>query len=139
MDTRRLISVVASAGIAYLAWDSLGVQVDLDLKPMLGAFASVSATLLGFLLAALAILRAAEGRTLVANMRKTGHSDTLLNEMFFAAVSCFIVLLTSLAGFFVAGKALIYVYAFVAGSATFMFVELWASGRKFYQVMINLD
>lgn len=139
MDARRLLSVIASTGIAYLGWVSLNVPGFGDLKPLLGAFASVSATLLGFLLAALAVLRAAEGRTLAENMKKTGHSDVILRAMFFAAGSCFIVLLASLSGFFVTGKVLICVTAFVAGSSTFMFIELLVTGRKFYQVMINLD
>lgn len=53
-----------------------------DLRTLLSLLAQVSATMLGFLLAALAILASIAGTRLIRNMKKTGHYGVLLNRFF---------------------------------------------------------
>lgn len=53
-----------------------------DLRGLLGLLAQVSATMLGFLLAALAILASISGSRLIRNMQKTGHFVVMLNRFF---------------------------------------------------------
>lgn len=52
-----------------------------DTRELFSASAGASGTLLGFLLAALALLTAALERQLVVNMRKTGSFDALLKDV----------------------------------------------------------
>ena len=47
--------------------------------------ATISATLLGFLLTAIAVLTALMDKTLIANMRKTGHYPKFLRLAFFTS------------------------------------------------------
>ena len=53
-----------------------------DARTFLGLIAQISATMLGFLLAALAILASISGHRLVRNMQKTGHYRVLLHRFF---------------------------------------------------------
>ena len=71
---------------AYFVWrwglfsaPRMAVQ---DLRTLLGLLAQVSATMLGFLLAAMAILASISGARLIRNMQKTGHFVVLLNCFF---------------------------------------------------------
>lgn len=53
-----------------------------DARTLLGLLAQISVTMLGFLLAALAILASISGHRLIRNMQKTGHYKVLLNRFF---------------------------------------------------------
>ncbi|MEN7430399.1 hypothetical protein VA599_06545 [Chromobacterium sp. TRC.1.1.SA] len=58
-----------------------------DARTFLGLLAQVSVTMLGFLLAALAILASIAGHRLVRNMQKTGHYRVLLSCFFIDTVA----------------------------------------------------
>lgn len=57
-----------------------------DLRNFLGLISQISATMLGFLLAALAILASISGHRLIRNMQKTGHFRVLLQRIFMNVV-----------------------------------------------------
>lgn len=82
--------VVISAALAFAGWagDLLGAPAPENVKLAAGALSSVMATLLGFVLAALAILATIANTRLVRNMRRTGHYFVLLQRMYGCIVAC---------------------------------------------------
>jgi uncharacterized membrane protein len=83
--------ISASAGLALcavLAAHANSLFVDLgaaDSRVAAGIFAQISATMLGFLIAALSILASISGSRLLRNLRKTGHYQVLLRCFFLDA------------------------------------------------------
>lgn len=79
-------SFVLAAVFAWLLWKwslfSAPRMNAQDLRTLLGLLAQVSATMLGFLLAAMAILASISGTRLIRNMQKTGHFSVLLHRFF---------------------------------------------------------
>lgn len=105
----------------------------------MGAFATISAGLLGALLWAQAELRAADTRTLIRNLRKTGHYGVLLSTLRLALLAGCVTLLGSTLGFLFAAGARRAAMSFVSGGFVFMLFEAGLFGQKFYQVWIHLE
>lgn len=137
--TRLWTNFAIAAGGMYAAWRVLHGATKSDIGTMLGAFASVSVTLLGFLLAALSILSALVNRRLVMNMQRTGHYEQLTKELFITAAAYLVAMVLSLLALFFDGDALRYAAAATSGAILFATLEMIASGHKFYRVMILLD
>lgn len=68
---------------AYLVWyyDLLKGLESPDIRAAAGIIAQLSGTMLGFILAALAILTTILGEPLVRNMQRTGHFRVLMSRM----------------------------------------------------------
>lgn len=84
---------------------------DESLRAAYGVLAQIGATMLGFILAALAILMTLANSRLIRNMQKTGHFQLLLRRMLVAVVSFAFVSLISTALIFVpvANNVLAYI------------------------------
>lgn len=136
---RRLVSVVLSVAAAggVWRWHPQTMSVG-DYGALLSTVASVSATLLGFLIAALAILSALVNRRLVMNMQRTGHYQQLTEELFISAAAYLLVLVVSMAAFLVIGDVFRFAIILTTAGLTFATLELLAAGMKFYRVMILL-
>lgn len=99
---------------------------------------SISGTILGFLLTAVAMLTAIMDRRLVENMRKTGHYRIFIVDCF---VNCFVFLLTIVLGIFCLFSINPYLsYNFYltilfAMTALFMLVE---QGRRFLLIFTRV-
>lgn len=86
MKIKRLVSATTVAAIcAYLVSESAIYRADEDLTAIAGTFASVAGTLLGFTIAALSILLAVSEKQLIVNLRKIGHYDAILHDLYFTA------------------------------------------------------
>jgi len=68
-----------------------------DIRGLLSLLAQVSATMLGFLLAALAILASISGSRLIRNMQKTGHFKVLLHRFFLNTVAFGVAMVVAIA------------------------------------------
>lgn len=102
-----------------------------------GSVASIAATMLGFMLAALAVIASISNTSLVERMKKTGHYDDLLQTIF---VGCMFFLAIALCGF-----ALLFgapperwLLAVLMGLHAAALVSLVDIGRKFRLVLVNL-
>lgn len=76
--------LLAAAATALASWGMGWSPVLQDQAAVLafaGTVASIAATMLGFMLAALAVLASISNTTLVERMRKTGHYDDLLHTL----------------------------------------------------------
>lgn len=131
---------VGAMGIAGAvgAWWATKTFPGIDIKEIGSVFASVSGTLLGFLIAALSILATVLDRTLLQNMRKSGHLEVLMNELHNAGIAFLIVLLLAFGILFSDGDSQKNV-AIVAGGAMSAALTLLArAGNKFIMVMMNI-
>lgn len=102
-----------------------------------GSIASVASTMLGFMLAALAVIVSVSNTALVQRMRTTGHYDDLVNTIMWG---CVIFLLNAMAGFaLMFGAAPSYGYMLTLlglhGAACTAVIDI---GRKFRLVLVNL-
>lgn len=134
------VPVLVGAATALTSW-RLGWSPELpDQSAVLGfagTVASVASTMLGFMLAALAVIASISNTTLVERMRKTGHYDDLLTTIF---LGCGFFLVVALCGF-----ALLFGAPAVRGFLTIVLglhaaalVSLADIGRKFRLVLTNL-
>lgn len=88
-----LISAALCFLIGYIIQDRnmlgpfVGANGGNDLRAFLGLIAQISVTMLGFLLAALAILASISGSRLVRNMKRTGHYSVLLSKFFWNVIA----------------------------------------------------
>lgn len=101
--------------------------------------ATISATLLGFLLTAVAVLTALMDKTLIANMRLTGHYPKFLKMAFLAS---FIFLIVTILGFLVLLLYPIH-YAFIVfclmiGFFILALLLLLITGYSFYKMIIHI-
>ena len=102
-----------------------------------GSVTTVASTMLGFMLAALAILVSVASSKLVEIMRRTGHYDDLLHTIL---VGCVLFLCIALCGFALLfglkpnGKFLMLLLGLHAAAL----VSLIDIGRKFRLVLVNL-
>lgn len=99
------------------------------------AFATVSGTLIGFLIAALSILTALTNHQLVKNLRKTGHYDSILRKIYWTAFVFILVLAISLSALFVTGAILVWAIAVPAGFMAMGIVMLVATGRELHVLL----
>jgi len=83
--SRQLLLPILVAGIVWYAdpMDSLATQ---EIKSAIGVVVQTAVTMLGFVLASLAVLATIAQTKLVRNMSKTGHYGLLLNRMFYCLV-----------------------------------------------------
>jgi hypothetical protein len=80
--------IVAICGSWYMSHDGwLNDLKDSDIRSAAGIVAQIGATMLGLVLAALAVLASIANSRLVKNMRKTGHYQVLLRRMFVALIA----------------------------------------------------
>lgn len=93
ISVRAIIFWSRSFGVAFAAahglwyWSVLqGLEVG-DLRSAAGVVSQLSGTMLGFVLAALAILTTVLDTVLVRNMQRTGHFRVLLSRMLFCIVA----------------------------------------------------
>lgn len=95
------LSIVISAIFGWELWAiSLFTQMSSDnLRGFLGLIAQISATMLGFLLAALAILASISGHRLLRNMQKTGHYQVLLERFLINTIAYGAAMMAAMAAF----------------------------------------
>lgn len=94
--------------------------------------------MLGFMLAALAVIASISNTELLKAMQRTGHYDDLLNTVFVGCVSFLLVALCGFALLFGAPAHPYFVSA-IFGAHVAALVSLLDIGRKFRLVLINLD
>ena len=126
-----------SAGFAFIAWRAAAGAPVADTRPLFAVFAAISLFVLGFLLMAQALLHENESRTLIQNLRKTGHYEVLLRDLRVTTGADCVALAIPLIGFLAAEGAARYAVACTVGSSVFMLIEFWFSGRKFSRVMAD--
>lgn len=120
---------------AVLAYIGLSARQPSESAGIASTFASISATLLGFIIAALSILASLMDRTLLKNMNKTGHFSVLLDELRVAAEFFLLVVVVSLISLFLPSPVLQAGIAVSAGAMSCGVLVLVKAGWKFFRVI----
>lgn len=133
---RVFASIILSATIWH--FDVISDLSSADAKAAAGVVAQISVTMLGFVLAALAILMSIGNSRLVRNMKKTGHYKVLTKRMFgslaaFGALAIFGLML--LLSPFLSSA---YIYPLIVLLLISIFV-LYDVARKFWTVLNHLN
>ena len=92
---RALAILLSAAAVAAFARLGPGALTSADLRSSLGVLVGASASLLGFLVSAGALLYAVSNTTLARNLQRTGHFQSLLGDLFSCAGAFFGALLIS--------------------------------------------
>lgn len=133
------INAALSIGAGWAVCYFMGGTSASDLRSIASTFAGIAGTLLGFMIAALSILTAVMDRRLVANLRKTGHYDRLLHELYMASAMYLVALVLSLVTLFLGPRAILYGTVLTVASMVSATVLFVSSGRKFALVMKYLQ
>ena len=83
--------LVVGAIAGYLSWKGLSAWAPLgaeSIKGIAGMYAQIAVTMLGFMLAMLAILVSVADRRAIRNIARTGHFEKLLRRLYYAS-GCF--------------------------------------------------
>lgn len=134
----RLISFIPSILIGYFTWTKIGCYEQENLHQIVSVFASISSTMLGFIIAALSILTALSGERLIGNMVKTGHYQILLGHFAQTSVAYFVLTVTTLVCMFLSLPFLLYGVSVMVAVAMFCLFLSIDVGRKFWLVLNNL-
>lgn len=131
------LAFAVAATAACWHWQPfLGLSPD-DLRGAAGTVAQIASTMLGFMIAALAILATITNTVLVRNMQKTGHFLFLLRRMYLAAIAYAVTMLVALVGVIASSIPVWAVLAvvFLVALSTALLVEF---GYRFWMVLSHL-
>ena len=133
---------ILSAALSATTWWLLGKYPSVDdnvLRTVAGTYASVAVTMLGFMLAMLAILVSVADRKLIRNMNKTGHFTLLLKRIYWAAGYYGATMLLSMTSLFLAGASLHIAGAVCSGLMVGATASLIHAMRKLWLVLTLLN
>lgn len=139
-ETKFWSSRIALASIlGLLAWhgDVVNELKSPDARAAAGVVAQIGATMLGFVLAALAILMSISSSRLIRNMQRTGHYQVLITRMFGCIASFGLLALLGLVLLFVPVLRAAYVYPFFVLLLVSVFI-LYDVARKFWIVLSHV-
>lgn len=132
----RVIAAAAVAGLFVRYGKDLSLE---KLHGIAGVIAGVSGTLLGFLITAVALLTAIMDRTLVANMRKTGHYQRLVFDSFSTCAALLGTVVTSILSLFLDGCLHYVVFTLMLFVLCLGVLYAVEAGRRFSNVISNLS
>lgn len=132
-------SGIAAGLVAYSAgrWQILAALSSADAKSGASVVAQLSGTMLGFVLAALAILTALGNTTIFSNMQQTGHVAVLLKRMLGSIVAFGVVTVLGTSMLFVPSVDIHWIYVLL-GAAVFSIILLADVCRKLWLVLEHL-
>jgi protein-S-isoprenylcysteine O-methyltransferase Ste14 len=125
------------AGLLW--WKVVPSLKDERMIAVLSALAAASGTLLGFLITALTLLAAVMDRTLVANMRRTGHYQRLIRGTFLSCVVLLTTLVASVTSMFISSHPLHIAFSIAVGLAILAVMQLLESGTRFARIFTLLS
>lgn len=136
MKNLLLKSILSACG-AYAFYALPGV-VDAQLYNASGVIAGVCATLLGFLVTAIAIIVALVDKTLISNMRKTGHYSVLMKDAFVTCACLLSTLAASCTALVIHSDFLRITCTVIAFLLILSLLCAYQSGRRFAIVVISV-
>jgi len=134
-----LLEVILATEVGGVLWLASPSLKDDRIVSVLSAIAAASGTLLGFLITAVTLLTAVMDRTLVANMRKTGHYQRLVRETFQSCGVLLATLVASVAAMFMSDAGLFITFCVVIGLATLSVLQMVETGVRFSRIFTLLS
>lgn len=109
-----------------------------DIPQQASALASIAATLLGFIIAAVAIIVSIDDQTLIKNLKHYGYYNNLITSMMYSGLFMLITTLFSLSVGFLTTSIQSIGIAIAIYAATLAFVFFIEASRKLWLVMLTL-
>lgn len=129
-------AVFAGTGYAAYRYSMCGVGVsDEMLRSAAGALSSISVTMLGFMLAVLAILVSIVDRRLIRNMYRTGHFSRLIARLYIASGLFGAGMIASYVALYTEAEALRYLTAFGIASTSAALIMLGFACRSLWMIL----
>lgn len=131
--------LLVSAFLVFISYklDLLEGLASSDIRAAANAMAQMSVTMLGFILAALAILISVANSRLIRNMQKTGHYRVLVRRLFGCLTLFGMLAIASLILLFTSVLYPSYTYPYLT-LLTLSIAALCDVARKFWMVLIHL-
>lgn len=129
-----IAALLAAMGGAWLLAPEGG-----SIPTTLGTFAQIAGTMLGFLITALSILTAMINVKLLANMKRTGHYETLVDRLIFTSAFFLVTMLVSMAAMLLPGDWARHGLSVASGLMAFSSVWLVLTGRNFHNVILAVN
>lgn len=135
-----MISVVLAGFVTYLMWryQVFAAAPGDQVRNALGVVAQISATMLGFLLAALAILASISGHRLLREMQRLGHYRVLLRVIYVDSLVFGLTMALGIAGLILPcylGVAALLTHAIFVLAVILLVDVAW----RFWVVLSNLS
>ncbi|MGC3875012.1 hypothetical protein ACPF7Z_17305 [Halomonas sp. GXIMD04776] len=122
---------------AYVTFGALDAYEDVRLTAT--TFATLSATLFGFLMTSLSILVAISDRDFIKNLRLTGHYKVLVNQLFKTASFLLVTIVVSIGGHVLSDDfQKNFSISLAAGLLIISLLSFLTAGAKFKNVVIIL-
>jgi hypothetical protein len=131
-------SIKVSLFIAVAVAVSISPGIAEAVKDSASMISSVSSTLLGFVIAAAAIIVAVLDRPFMQNLNKTGHLNRVWKQLVNSGMLMMLALVACLLTQLVSKKYALYVSAFSFGFLAVALIELVACSNKLMKVMGKL-
>lgn len=132
-----LISLGLGVAGFFLSFKYLDFST-LQYKEIAAVMAGIGGTLFGFLITSLSILTAVLERKLMINLRKTGHYQVLVKELFLASIYFLFVLVVSLICLFLKTPLLTYSVSLSVGTFIAAIASLAVASYHLFKVMTHL-
>ena len=100
---------------------------------------SAAGTLLGFLLTAVSLMTAVMDRTLIANMRQSGHYQRLVKQAFLGCMLLLLLFLVCVGLLFTSGLWLKIFVTLMIGLTVAAMLVLVSAGRRFYNIFVVMS
>ncbi len=138
MTMKSAIEIVFAVLAAL--WFFLQGTADVDqLRSIANTLATLSGTLLGFILTVLSILTAVLDRKLIQNMQKSGHFAVLVRHAFNTCIGLFALLVVTLVAVFMTDTYLRIAIVASVAIGSWCLVRAFEAGRRFRLVLQHLD
>ena len=132
---RVVISTMVALACVYYSETH---QVD-DLHGVAGVIAGVSGTLLGFLITSMALITAIMDRTLIANMRRTGHYQRLIADTFTTCAVLLGTVVFCITSLFFSNPIHVWVFAASLFFLALSVLYVIEAGRRFSNIISTLS
>lgn len=110
-----------------------------DLHSVAGVIAGVSGTLLGFLITSMALITAIMDRTLIANMRRTGHYQRLIADTFTTCAVLLGTVVFCIMSLFFSNPVYTWVFAAALFFLALSVLYVIEAGRRFSNIISTLS
>ncbi|RKO76177.1 hypothetical protein C5E00_04965 [Pectobacterium parmentieri] len=130
-----LFNLAIGVAIAVLYWQKSPHMPEAAIPNLMTTLASVFATLLGFIITAVALLVSLLDKPLLRNMQKTGHYRRLMTDAFDTCLMLLILVLTCLIGLMLHTKFQGLAITVLIGIVTTSVMCLLRTGRRLFNII----
>lgn len=130
-----LLNIVIGVAIAILYWQKSPHMPEAAIPNLMTTLASVFATLLGFIITAVALLASLLDKPLLSNMQKTGHYRRLMTDAFDTCLMLLVLVLTCLMGLMLQTKHQEVAVTVLIGMVTMSVMCLLRTGRRLFNII----